>query len=130
MSYHLIYIYCGSDISYIICFFCRWKVFKMSYASTENVVAQSSTWAATSLFYALLVPAILLWYTYWRMSRRHLYELAEKIPGPKGLPIFGNALEFTGGSARKYLLKNNEFACIHYFTLMLIRRLINIIRKF
>ncbi|XP_072941640.1 cytochrome P450 4g15 [Epargyreus clarus] len=84
----------------------------MSYASTESVVAQSSTWAATSLFYVLLVPAILLWYTYWRMSRRHLYELADKIPGPKGLPLFGNALEFTGGSAQIFknvVSKSKEF---------------------
>uniref|UniRef100_A0A0K8TV56 Cytochrome p450 n=1 Tax=Epiphyas postvittana TaxID=65032 RepID=A0A0K8TV56_EPIPO len=69
----------------------------MSYAAAESVVA-SSTWAATSLFYMLLVPAMILWYAYWRMSRRHMYELAEKIDGPPGLPLIGNALEFTGGS--------------------------------
>ncbi|CAG9563515.1 unnamed protein product [Danaus chrysippus] len=69
----------------------------MSYAAAETVAA-SSTWAATNLFYVLLVPALLLWYTYWRMSRRHMYELAEKIAGPPGYPLIGNALEFTGGS--------------------------------
>ncbi|KAI8440355.1 hypothetical protein MSG28_001689 [Choristoneura fumiferana] len=69
----------------------------MSYAAAESVAA-SSTWAATSLFYMLLVPALILWYAYWRMSRRHMYELAEKIDGPPGLPLIGNALEFTGGS--------------------------------
>ncbi|KAJ0179419.1 hypothetical protein K1T71_005131 [Dendrolimus kikuchii] len=73
------------------------KVTKMSYA-TENVVP-SSTFAATNLFYVLLVPALLLWYAYWRMSRRRLYELADKLSGPPGLPLLGNALEFTGGSA-------------------------------
>uniref|UniRef100_A0A2A4J977 Cytochrome P450 n=1 Tax=Heliothis virescens TaxID=7102 RepID=A0A2A4J977_HELVI len=69
----------------------------MSIAAAESVV-QSSTWAATSLFYVLLVPALILWYAYWRMSRRHMYELAEKLQGPPGLPLLGNALEFTGGS--------------------------------
>lgn len=72
----------------------------MSYAAAESVAA-SSTWAATSLFYMLLVPALILWYAYWRMSRRHMYELAEKIEGPPGLPLIGNALEFTGGSDGK-----------------------------
>ncbi|KAM3968140.1 cytochrome P450 4g15 [Aphomia sociella] len=69
----------------------------MSYTA-ENVVL-SSTWTATNLFYMLLIPAAVLWYTYWRMSRRRLYELAEKIDGPTGWPLIGNALEFTGGSA-------------------------------
>ncbi|XP_038213205.1 cytochrome P450 4g15 [Zerene cesonia] len=81
----------------------------MSYAAAETV-AQSSTWAATNLFYVLLVPALILWYTYWRMSRRNLYELAEKITGPKGLPLIGNALEFTGGSAEIFqtMIKRSE----------------------
>lgn len=68
----------------------------------ESVVAQTGTWAAISLFYMLLVPAVVLWYAYWRMSRRHMYELAAKIGGPSGLPILGNALEFTGGSHGTY----------------------------
>lgn len=72
----------------------------MSYTAAESALG-SSTWAATNLFYVLLVPAIILWYTYWRLSRRHLYDLAEDIPGPKGLPLIGNALEFTGGSVGK-----------------------------
>ncbi|XP_026747298.1 cytochrome P450 4g15 [Trichoplusia ni] len=69
----------------------------MSYAAAESVVP-TSTWAATNLFYVLLVPALILWYAYWRMSRRHMYELAAKLHGPPGLPLLGNALEFTGGS--------------------------------
>ncbi|XP_026326913.1 cytochrome P450 4g15 [Hyposmocoma kahamanoa] len=78
----------------------------------ENVVAQSGTWGATSLFYILLVPTIILWYAYWRMSRRHMYALAEKIGGPKGVPILGNALYFTGGSHdifKTIIAKSNEF---------------------
>ncbi|CAK1551896.1 unnamed protein product [Leptosia nina] len=87
----------------------RLKDFTMSYAAAETVVPTSS-WAATNLFYVLLVPAVLLWYTYWRMSRRHLYELADKIAGPKGLPLIGNALEFTGGSDEifKRIVKRSE----------------------
>nr|QZP43572.1 cytochrome P450 monooxygenase CYP4G252 [Ephestia elutella] len=82
----------------------------MSYA-TESVV-QSTTWAATGLFYMLMVPALVLWYAYWRMSRRHMYELAEKLDGPTGLPLLGNALEFTGGSAdifRNLITKSEPF---------------------
>ncbi|CAH1635271.1 unnamed protein product [Spodoptera littoralis] len=69
----------------------------MSYTTAESVVP-TSTWAATNLFYVLVVPALILWYAYWRMSRRHFYELAAKLHGPPGLPLLGNALEFTGGS--------------------------------
>uniref|UniRef100_A0A1B6CX22 Cytochrome P450 n=1 Tax=Clastoptera arizonana TaxID=38151 RepID=A0A1B6CX22_9HEMI len=54
----------------------------------------------TSLFFYLLVPALALWFTYYRMGRRRLYELADKIPGPQGYPLIGNALEFTGGAHR------------------------------
>nr|ACZ97413.1 cytochrome P450 CYP4G47 [Zygaena filipendulae] len=82
----------------------------MSY-TTENVI-QGGSWAFTSMFYVLLVPALILWYAYWRMSRRHMYELAEKLNGPKGLPLFGNALEFTGGSHdifRNIVSKSTEF---------------------
>lgn len=55
----------------------------------------------SSIFFYLLVPALVLWFIYFRMGRRRLYELGEKIPGPAGLPFFGNALEFTGGANRK-----------------------------
>ncbi|CAO1376199.1 unnamed protein product [Diamesa serratosioi] len=54
--------------------------------------------SATNVFYSLLIPALLLWFIYWKMSRRHMLKLAEKIPGPKGLPIIGNALDLTGSS--------------------------------
>ncbi|ENN82958.1 hypothetical protein YQE_00676, partial [Dendroctonus ponderosae] len=52
--------------------------------------------SAISMFFSLLVPVLALFYVYWRVSRRHMINLAEKIPGPKGLPILGNALEFIG----------------------------------
>ncbi|CAH0759292.1 unnamed protein product [Diatraea saccharalis] len=82
----------------------------MSYTA-ENVV-QSSTWTATNMFYMLLVPAVVLWYAYWKISRRHMYELAAKLNGPPGLPLIGNALDFTGGSAdifRNIVSKSNNF---------------------
>lgn len=62
-----------------------------------HVVATS----AISVFYCLLIPALLLWYIYWRLSRKHLLELAAKLPGPKGWPIIGNALDFAGTSPGK-----------------------------
>ncbi|KAF7277733.1 cytochrome P450 4g15 [Rhynchophorus ferrugineus] len=54
------------------------------------------TGLSTHTFLYLLVPALALFYTYWRISRKHMLELAERIPGPKGWPIIGNALEFVG----------------------------------
>lgn len=50
--------------------------------------------SAFNLFFYLLTPAIALWYIYFRMSRKQLYELAKKIPGSDGLPLLGNALDF------------------------------------
>lgn len=65
-----------------------------------------------NVFYFLLVPALLLWFIYWRLSRRHMLELAEKIPGPPGLPLFGNALELVGTSHsvfRNVIEKGKDF---------------------
>ncbi|XP_050304180.1 cytochrome P450 4g15-like [Anthonomus grandis grandis] len=47
-------------------------------------------------FYFLLVTLATLYYVYWKISRRRMLQLAEKIPGPRGLPLVGNALEFIG----------------------------------
>lgn len=66
----------------------------MGYTTAEAVIQPA--WTATNMFFLLVVPALLLWYAYWRLSRRRMYELAEKLPGPPGLPIIGNALDFTG----------------------------------
>lgn len=64
---------------------------------------QSTT--STAVFYSLLIPAAILWFVYWRLSRRRLYELADKLPGPQGLPLIGNALDLTGSSHSKFLFK-------------------------
>lgn len=57
--------------------------------------------SSMTVFFSLLFPALILWYVYWKLSRRHMYKLAEKIPGPPGLPIIGNALDLTGTSHSK-----------------------------
>ncbi|XP_050528841.1 cytochrome P450 4g15-like [Daktulosphaira vitifoliae] len=50
--------------------------------------------SAFNLFFYLLTPAIVLWYIYFRMSRKQLYQLASRIQGPEGLPFIGSAIEF------------------------------------
>ncbi|XP_034948968.1 cytochrome P450 4g15 [Chelonus insularis] len=73
----------------------------MSAAGPEIVAGTVATTAATgmsasSVFLTLLVPALVLWFVYYRISRRHLIELGNKLPGPPGLPLIGNAAEFMG----------------------------------
>ncbi|CAL7952372.1 unnamed protein product [Xylocopa violacea] len=75
----------------------------MSSAAPEMVTGTVATaaatgFSATTVFLSLLIPAIVLYYIYFRVSRRHMLELAEKLPGPKGVPILGNALELLGSS--------------------------------
>lgn len=82
-------------------------------ATTPDVTTPEGL-SATSLFYYLLVPAVVLWYVYWRVSRKHLIELAEKLPGPKGYPIIGNALELLGKSPGTYL--NLKIFCKRIFS--------------
>ncbi|XP_037805681.1 cytochrome P450 4g15 [Lucilia sericata] len=65
-----------------------------------------------SVFYFLLLPTILLWFLYWRLSRRHLYELADKLPGPKGLPIVGHLFDVLGPASSVFktvIRKSAEF---------------------
>ncbi|KAI2474037.1 cytochrome P450 4g15 [Diabrotica virgifera virgifera] len=63
-----------------------------------DLAHQTGSLSATNVFVFLLLPALVLWYIYWKVSRRHLIECADKIPGPDGLPILGSALEFVGPS--------------------------------
>lgn len=68
----------------------------MSTASFSPEVMPTNVASASNVFYYLLVPTIVLWYVYWQLSRRQMYKIAEKLPGPKGYPFIGNALLFTG----------------------------------
>ncbi|CAK9815342.1 Cytochrome P450 4g15 [Anthophora quadrimaculata] len=75
----------------------------MSTAGPELVAGSMSAvpaagFAATTVFLSLLIPALVLYYVYFKISRRHMIELAEKLPGPPGLPLLGNALELLGSS--------------------------------
>lgn len=63
--------------------------------------ATAAGFSATTVFLSLLVPALVLYFIYFRISRRHMIELAEKLPGPPGLPLIGNALELLGSSDSK-----------------------------
>lgn len=67
-----------------------------------EVTSASGVIAASSLFYFLLVPALTLWFVYWKLSRRHMLELAETLPGPDGLPIIGNLMDLVGSSHCKF----------------------------
>jgi len=75
--------------------------------------ASGSIFAPTALFYYLLVPAVVLWYAYFRYSRRRLYELADKLPGPEGLPLLGSAHEFMGSANdiyKRMWARSNEYS--------------------
>lgn len=65
---------------------------------TPDMASSEAALTATNMLYFLILPVVLLWYVYWRISRKHMVDLADKIPGPKTLPIVGNALEFIGSS--------------------------------
>ena len=69
----------------------------MSIAS-EVIKETTSVVSATSMFYFLLLPAVALWFVYWRLSRRHLYKMAEKLPGIEGYPLVGNLFDVLGSS--------------------------------
>lgn len=67
-------------------------------AEATNMTGTIST---SNLFYFLLIPTAILWLVYFKLSRRHLVELGNKIPGPKGFPIIGNLLDLMGSSHSK-----------------------------
>lgn len=65
--------------------------------STAAIASETTAGlAVSSVFYFLLIPALALWYAYYKISNKRYFELGNKIPGPPGLPLIGNALEFIG----------------------------------
>lgn len=78
----------------------------------DPLMANAHIASPMNVFYFLLAPALLLWFIYWRISRQHMLKLAEKIPGPPGLPLLGNALELIGTSHsvfRNVIEKGKDF---------------------
>lgn len=65
---------------------------------SSTVIAPETTegYSASFIFYSLLIPALILGYAYYKLSRKRFLELAEKIPGPPGLPLVGHAFDFIG----------------------------------
>ncbi|GAB0093382.1 Cytochrome P450 4g15 [Sergentomyia squamirostris] len=74
----------------------------MSNTVAPDISLGPNTWTASSVFYFLLVPAILLWIIYWKLSRRHLVELGEQLPGPPTLPIIGNLMSVLGSPHKTF----------------------------
>ncbi|XP_039278583.1 LOW QUALITY PROTEIN: cytochrome P450 4g15-like [Nilaparvata lugens] len=66
-------------------------------STTETYPAAAASSSSMSVFLMLVGCVATLWYVYFRMSRRRLYECAATLPGPEGLPIIGSALELMGG---------------------------------
>ncbi|KOC68891.1 Cytochrome P450 4g15 [Habropoda laboriosa] len=86
----------------------------MSAAGPELVAGSmaapaASGFAASTVFLTLLVPVLVLYFIYFRISRRHMLELAEKLPGPPALPIIGNALDFLGTIFQNVYEKSFEY---------------------
>ncbi len=65
--------------------------------------------SSTTTFLYLLLPAISLFYIYYRITRKRFNELLSKIDGPSGLPLVGNALEFLGDPHSKKSCKLINF---------------------
>ncbi|KDR22530.1 cytochrome P450 4C1-like [Zootermopsis nevadensis] len=68
----------------------------------------------------LIVVCVTLLWTYFRIKFRRMMQLADKIPGPKPLPLIGNALEF--GTNTKEIFNNvirlsNEYEAISRYWL-------------
>lgn len=86
----------------------------MAGRTTFELSTAASNMAASQLFYFLLVPLLVLWLIYFKLSRRNLNKHAENIPGPPGLPIVGNLFDLMGSSHSKWTFFG-VVACSFFF---------------
>ncbi|KAL3271099.1 hypothetical protein HHI36_021595 [Cryptolaemus montrouzieri] len=71
----------------------------------------------TSSLMLSLLTVFVLWIVKYHWSRRRLYELASKIPGPPGYPIVGNGFDWMGRST-KDLFRTGIKYCVDYPNVM------------
>ena len=86
-----------SDAKYCCCYsVCSYILFQMQ--STVAVILCARTFSFRHkmllLLFSVFGAALFLLLQHYRAKMRPVVEKAEKIPGPKALPLFGNALEF------------------------------------
>jgi hypothetical protein len=70
-------------------------------ATAAAVVAEFSAQATLTFFY-ILIPALILYFVYWKFQTRRINVLADKIPGPEELPIIGHGMLALGNCAGKF----------------------------
>jgi cytochrome P450 family 4 len=62
----------------------------------EKIVDSNKSSLTFNLLNVLLVILTAVAYAYWKTTRSRLHKLSENIPGPKGLPFIGSALDLLG----------------------------------
>lgn len=62
--------------------------------------------SAFSLLFEFFVATLVMWCICFRISRIRMLRLAEKLPGPTGYPLIGNALEFVTSSEGELKINN------------------------
>lgn len=62
----------------------------------EKIVDSNKSSLTFNVLNVLIVILTLVAYAYWKTTRSRLHRLSEKIPGPKGWPFIGSALDLLG----------------------------------